>query len=331
MADNIEVKSKAKTVKTEKTKKQDEELTKAKKKKEEAELSAKKATEDRLKEEEKARKEKEKKAKEEAERRQREAEELAKEKQEKTKETLQGVATIAAATLAASGNRKKGFFSGLLVGLVAGIALTFMFNAWLATAFKNPVEQVKDDFDEILTETFAGYTAVDFTNAVLGEATQHQELIVMEQPLEINSTITKSGLGGWAVFSKTKDVTYAGTGVYTVDLKDIDEDHISVDIDNKLVTIYINHTQLQYVNIDYDNMKFEDTEKGLLSFGDITLTLEQQNTLEKSVQDSMREILMKEELFKQADEFAKMKTWEIFQPLVSAVSPEFRVEIEFNS
>ena len=103
-----------------------------------------------------------------------------------------------------------------------------------------------------------------------------------------------------------------------------------IDEENKIVKIYINHAVLQYTNIDYDNMKFEDTEKGLLSFGDISLTMEQQNTLEKSVIDSMNDTLTKSSIMNQADEFAKMKTWEIFQPLVSAVSQEYIVEIEFN-
>ena len=35
----------------------------------------------------------------------------------------------------------------------------------------------------------------------------------------------------------------------------------------------------------------------------------------------------KKEIFEQADEFAKLKTWQIFQPLVTSVSPEFVVEM----
>ncbi|MDO4500541.1 MAG: DUF4230 domain-containing protein [Erysipelotrichaceae bacterium] len=327
MAEEVKVKAKAKTVKNDKTDKQSEELAKAKQKKEEAKVKAQKASEDRIKEE-RLKKEKAEKLKQEEEKRIKEAEALEKEKKDKTKETISGVAAIA--TTALAGKKNKGFFSGLIIGLVAGIALSFMLSGYLDTMFKNPIETVKDNFDEVLTETFAGYTAVDFKNAVLGEASQHQELIVMEQPLVIDTTITKAGLGNLAIFSKTKEISYAGTGVYTVDLKDIDEDHIRVDEEEKTVTIYINHTVLQYVNISYDEMKFEDTEKGLLSFGDITLTMEQQNELEKSVQSSMRETLLQETLLNQADEFAKMKCWEVFQPLISAVSPEFVVEIEFN-
>ncbi|MDO4198720.1 MAG: DUF4230 domain-containing protein [Erysipelotrichaceae bacterium] len=329
MADDINVKTSAKTVKNEKTSKQDEELAKAKKKKEEADLKAKEATEERIRKEEEAKKEAEEKAQ-----KQKEAEEAQRlAEEQKNKENIANVAALAGTAIAAAaGTKKKGFFSGIIIGLIAGIVVSFLFNTWLSSqTISNPIEDAKDSIDQVITETFAGYTAADFKDAVLGEASQHQELIVMEQPLEIATTITKSGLGGWEIFSKTKDITYAGTGVYTVDLKDIDENHIDVNETDKIVTVSINHAVLQYVNIDYDNMKFEDTEKGLLSFGDITLTMEQQNELEKSVKASMEEVLLTDTLLNQADEFAKMKTWEIFQPLISAVSPEYRVEISFNS
>lgn len=305
MANNIDVKAKAKTVDSEKTKKQSDDLAKAKKNKEELEKQAKKLSEEKKN--------------------------TVKEKISEPKKEIDNSEVISNLTKIASSavltnKSKKGFIPGLIVGLVLGIALSFMFNI----AFTNPLDKVKNDVDEIISDTFLGYTAADFKDAVLGEASQHQELIVMEQPLEIETTITKAGLGGLEIFSKTKQITYAGYGVYTVDLKDIDENHISVDEENKKVKIYINHAVLQYTNIDYDNMKFEDTEKGLLSFGDISLTMEQQNTLEKSVIDSMNDTLTKSSIMNQADEFAKMKTWEIFQPLVSAVSQEYIVEIEFN-
>ena len=212
---------------------------------------------------------------------------------------------------------------GILVGVI-GMALL------APTLFTAPAEPVHSSEGAVLEENMIGYTALDFQNAVLGTASEHQELIVMEQPLELSSTITKAGLGNLAVFRKTKTFTCYGTGVYTVDLKHIDAEHILVDEEQKEVTIRVPHAVLQYVNPNYELMEFEDTDKGLLSFGDLTLTLEQQTEVQKAVQQTMTEYLSQDSVLAQADEFAKMKTWDTFQPIVSAVSPEFKVNIEIE-
>lgn len=311
MKDDVKISAKAKEISNDKTLKQNEELLQAKKKKEEVKAKAQSIKQENIEKSEKAKIE-------------------TKKDDIDTSETLKEASVLVASGLKALQNKKKGFYSGILIGIVIGMVLSFALTSTLKQSLFAPIDKAKDDFDQLLTENFAGYTAIDFTNAILGEASQHQELIVMEQPLSIETTITKSGLGGLEIFSKTKDITYTGVGVYTVDLKDIDEKHVSLNEEDKIITIKINHASLQYINIDYDKIQFEDTEKGLLSFGDITLTLEQQNTLEKSIQESMRQELLKDSLLKQADEFANMKTWEIFQPIVSSLSSEYLVEIEFN-
>ena len=57
---------------------------------------------------------------------------------------------------------------------------------------------------------------------------------------------------------------------------------------------------------------------------------EDQNRLLQSVYQSMEEKLKEEELFRTADEYASMSTWQMFQPFVTAVSPEFTLEIVFD-
>jgi len=234
--------------------------------------------------------------------------------------------SLAAGLLAGKDKKKGGFLTGLIVGLVVGALLMGLMST---TGLLGKVLGTKEGADAVLDENLLGYTAADFQDAVLGAASEHQELVVMEQPLEITTTLTKSGLGGLAIFSKVKTVTYHGTGVYTVDMKNIDKEHVKVDTAAKTVTVVIPHAALQYVNPDLDKTEFEDTEKGLLAFGDLALTTEQHNTLAKAVEDAMRQRLTQKDLYEQADEYATMKTWEIFQPLVTAVSPQFKVVMQF--
>ncbi len=331
MADQIEVKAQAKTVSNEKSKKQEEELAKAKAKKAEADVKAEEEKQQRIKaeEEKKALAEKKKREKEEAaSQAQALAEEEKKKAEEKKEELIAGAAMLATAALKTK--KAGGFFKGLILGFILGAVVMGILTFNLRNTITAPIQQAKEEVDEVLDETFLGYTAADFKDAILNEAVEHQELIVMEQPLDIPTTLTKSGLGGFAVFSKVKNISYAGTGVFTVDLKHIDAEHIAVDEEKQAVTVTIPHAVLQYTIVDYDRIAFEDTDKGMLAFGDISLTAEQQNELEKSVKSAMEERLLQKDVMEHADEFAVMKTWEVFQPLVTAVSPEYKVEIVFG-
>ena len=226
---------------------------------------------------------------------------------------------------------KGSFWLGGLIGLIVGAAAVLLIGVLSNGMIFGTNKTSRTSADEVLESGLIGYTAVDFQDAVLGEASRHQELIVMEQPLEITTTVTKAGLQNLRIFSKTKTITYFGTGVYTVDMAVLDKDHVRVDETKKQVTIIIPRTCLQYINPDLDKTEFEDTERGLLSFGDLKLTTEDQNRLLQAVYASMEERLVSADLFGMADEFAQMSAWQMFQPLVTAISPEYTVEIEFDS
>ena len=225
-----------------------------------------------------------------------------------------------------------GFLRGLLVGIAAGAAIMYFLivpNIPAAPLTETPAP-VEDADLTIDNDGILGYTAADFQDAVLGAASEHKELVVMEQPLSISTTITKAGLANLPIFSKMKDITYFGTGVYTVDLSGMDKERVLVDESQNTVMILIPHAKLQYVNTNLDLTEFEDTENGLLAFGDIKLTAEETKLLETTVYNSMEERLSEQELLDEADRFAKLKTWEIFQPLVTAVSPAYKTVIQFT-
>ena len=223
----------------------------------------------------------------------------------------------------------KTFFGGLVIGLIVGALIMFSIGKSLE---KKPHTSAESDplVEGVIEEHFAGYTAVDFQDAIMGEAKGHSELVVMEQPVQYSTTLAQEGPWNWEIFRKTKGITYQGTGVYTVDLSGIKADKITLNEDEKTVTIKVPHAKLQYVNPNFDKIEFEDTEKGFLAFTDIKLTAEQQNELEKAVKDKMEEILSDSALLSQADDFATMKVWDLFQPVVTSVSPEYKLTIEFE-
>jgi hypothetical protein len=178
----------------------------------------------------------------------------------------------------------------------------------------------------LLPDEVMGYNSIDFQEAILGESREKQELVVMEQDVQIDSTISNA-LANIALFKKTKVIHSFGTGVYTIDMSKIDSDHIVVDETAKTVTVTVPHSILQYVNIDVNKTTFEETEHTIFKIGDIKLTQEQQNVLDQSIDEVLRAELNVQTLFDQADEIGVLKVQEIFQPLVSAVSEEFLVVV----
>ena len=224
---------------------------------------------------------------------------------------------------------RPGWFSGAMVGFLAGILFIYVLQLTGLEPFKR-LEKAKEDFDDVITEHFFTYTAQDLEDAVLGEATKHKELVVMEQEIEQSSTITKAGLANLEIFSKTKTVTYYGKGAYTVDFGKITSDKVVYDEQNKVLGIIVPHAKLQYLELDLDKTVFEDTEKGLLAFGDLALTMEQQSEIEKNIEEKMREKLTSTEAYKKADEFAAVKLFEVFQPVISKIAPDCRVIISFG-
>ena len=224
-----------------------------------------------------------------------------------------------------AGSWIKGLVYGLIAGLLIGAIGMYVFAKNYEPFWEKTHEEGK--IGEKIDEHFTGYTVADFQQAVVGEATQHKELIVMELPVQQSTTITKYTFGNWDIFKRSKVITYYGTGVYTIDLSGVTQDSITVDNDAKEVRITVPEAKLQYVNPDYDNIEFEDTEMGLLAFTDIKLTAEQQNELEKQVMAEMTDYLSQQEFKDQADEIAVAKCWETFQPLISGVAPEYKVVI----
>jgi len=227
--------------------------------------------------------------------------------------------------------RLSSFTKGIIVGAVITFFLTTAIGISGAFDFlSEKVNQGKEAVDSLLDETFLGYTAADFDEILLGEASQHQELVIMELPLSLSTTITKAGLADLQIFSKTKVITYHATGVYIVDISDLKSEDIVVDNELKTVTINVRHAQLQYVQPNWDATEFMDTEKGLLAFGDLALTQEQQNDLQKSILEEMKKEFNSAANLAQADEFAKLHLWQLFQPLISSITNSYLVEINFT-
>jgi len=169
-------------------------------------------------------------------------------------------------------------------------------------------------------------TTIDFQSAILGESREQQMYVVLEQDVTVESRITQTVLD-LSIFEKTRTVHSYGTGCYAVDLAGMTEEDITVDDTKKIVSVAIPHAVLYTVEYDIANSTFVDDKQGLLAFGELKLTLEQTNELQKSIDDALRTALTSKDMFELADETASEKVEELFTPIVGALSEDYAVRI----
>lgn len=193
-----------------------------------------------------------------------------------------------------------------------------------------PVASVEDHDLTLENNGIFGFTVADFQEPVLGEAVRQKLLIVEEKEVYVNTTITETGLFNWGVFNKQQALTIHGTGQYTIDLSEIKATDISLDEDTYELTIRIPHAELNNVSFDPSKTEVGDSQNGWLAFGDIKLTAEQQKEFEVKADEELTTKLSEEARFTEADRFARLSAYEVYQPIVRMVSPAYKVVIEFK-
>lgn len=172
-----------------------------------------------------------------------------------------------------------------------------------------------------------GYTAVDFAEVVLGDATQLKKIEVYEREVTDVASITDTGLLKIKLFSKHQQIKYSGVATYIVDLSHLGNSDFSVDEKNHIVTIKIPHAELKDINVN--KVEFGEVESGILAFGEIKMTAEESKKIENEAKAKMLSKLETENEAENADEFAKRTIWELFYPQIAKVSPGYSLEIEF--
>ena len=193
-----------------------------------------------------------------------------------------------------------------------------------------PVTPVENHDLTLENNGIFGFTAADFQEPILGEATRQRLLIVEEQEVYVNTTITETGFLNWGVFNKQQPLTIHGTGEYTVDLAEIEPSDIVLNEDTYELTISIPHAELHNVDFDPGKTEVGDAQNGWLAFGDIKLTAEQQKEFEVRAKEELTTKLSEDKCYEEADRFAKLSTYETYQAIVKTVSPAYKVVIQFK-
>ena len=204
----------------------------------------------------------------------------------------------------------------VVAGVVIGLMVGGQVKAWI-TPPDPPITVINELTDEDMATILKG-KSLQIQNIVLGEARERGELLVLEQDVSVTN-LWESAWGNLEIFRKSKEVTSFGTGYYTVDLAPLAADAIVVDHTYQTVTITVPNATLKSISVDEERTEFGETQHGLLSFGEIKLTLEQRSLLQAAVEENMRGHLNQKEVLVKADNLAVEKVKEVYQPLISAM------------
>jgi len=181
-------------------------------------------------------------------------------------------------------------------------------------------------FSDLLPDEIMGYNDMEITQAILGEVRDRDQLIVMEQDIEVQTEISQA-LANIPLFEKTKTIYSYGTGAYGIDLSALTEGAITYDHDRKEVIVQIPHAALAYVDPDFTKTKFGDTEKALLAFGELKMTQEQENVVNKEIEDTMRLKLNTGNRLAVADLKAVQRVKALLGPIVEGIDEDYQLKV----
>lgn len=121
---------------------------------------------------------------------------------------------------------------------------------------------------------------------VINKIQNTEKIIPFETELS-ESIIIDASWGDLDLFRKIKKIQYLGKGSYSLDLSTLDKSQVNIDKLNKRITLYIEKPKLNSVSLMNDKTLYETTSNGPLRFGEIKLSAEELNLIEKEALNRM--------------------------------------------
>ena len=221
----------------------------------------------------------------------------------------------------------------IIVVLLSAIFITLIWGlcnkkSVFQDTFDDGIEQI--DLDSIYL-TKSG-VQVDFSEVIIGKHEETRKLIVSTQEGTVSTELTDRLIKklDFNFLKKTQNVSYTGTGYFVVDLDNLTKDCIIQDKQNKTLTIQIDHAYLQAIEIDPNKIIIDEVKEGLLARGDIELSVQDYNTIEKELRDRLEAKFNTSANGQKADKIALQMVKEVYEPIIKAIDPSYEVHIEFK-
>lgn len=165
---------------------------------------------------------------------------------------------------------------------------------------------------------------------LVNEIHQKQELITMEIQMT-EKVILNDSWGNVEAFKKVQSINYAATGTYIVDLASLKADNINVDDKAKKVNVKVAAPVVKGVSITEEKTEYQTPENGLLRFGEIKLTPEENQLLLINVKDKMLTKMSEQNFILQAKNASEQTIKALIQSIISNKTTEpYNIEIQFQ-
>ncbi|MDO4492738.1 MAG: DUF4230 domain-containing protein [Clostridia bacterium] len=209
--------------------------------------------------------------------------------------------------------RRLIFWTSVL--LMAALALL----AWRNKAFLASADAVLG--------TGAVQSKVDYKQLLLGDAVPRGMFVVLEQEARAESSVSQAVLGlDW--FKVTRTLRAPAKGCFAVDLAALTETDIIVNPSVRTLTVTVPPAVLYTFECDLSAASFEDTERGLLAIGDLSLTMEQNAALAGTLDEACREAFRDPAVLDKADALAVEKLTALFGTVVHTADPGMTVIVK---
>ena len=223
-----------------------------------------------------------------------------------------------------------GIFCGILLAVIIGIVIWGMNETTtvFSEIYNDGVEQI--DINTIYLENSG--VEVDFAEVLLGSQEETRKLIVSTQEATVSTELSDKLIQklDFDFLKKTQKVSYTGMGYFVVDLDNLTRENISQDKENKVIIIKIGHAYLQAIEIDPDKIIVDEVKKGLLTWGNIELTVNDYNEIEKELRSRLEAKFNTAENGQKADETALRMVKEVYEPVIKAIDNSYDVVVEFE-
>lgn len=196
------------------------------------------------------------------------------------------------------------------------------------TPLSDGIEQI--DLDTVYLKTSG--VEVNFAEVILSHQNETRKLIVSTQTGTVTIKLTDRLIRqlDFDFMKKTQDVSYTGTGYFVVDLDSLTAANIITDKDARTVTIRIGHAYLQAIEIDPNNIIIDEVKESLLAWGNIKLTMADYNAIEQDLRARLEEEFNTAANGQAADDLAVRMVREVYEPVIQAIDPRYRVIVEFK-
>ena len=131
------------------------------------------------------------------------------------------------------------------------------------------------------------------------------------------------------IMRRSQVLRFHGTALYTISLENLSER--DVHIGEHYIRVYIGRPELYALNLDAEKTIIDRVERGILSFGAITMTPEDYKRMQVLALEQMREQISGEDIRRISEENAKRAAGDFFRALLDILSDEYMaVEIAFS-